>query len=162
MIEVDPPDIFGSTIFCDDIRQEMTGKWIYLGAYQGSLVIQGEVPVTLPRFCFSINLVVKQGLLVSPVAIKIFVPGDDDTSPSIEAELGETVEGGIAKAASDASAAMGIPVESQKYTVLFSNMVFENFILKGAGTIRVRADIDGKRYKLGSLNVSRATSNSPA
>jgi hypothetical protein len=39
-----------STIFCDDIRQEIGSKLSFMGVYQGSLIVQG-VPAVLPKFC---------------------------------------------------------------------------------------------------------------
>lgn len=154
MIEEEAPEIFGHTIFCDDIRQEISGKWIYIGVYQGSLLLNSDFPQTLAKFCFSINMIMKRELAKPPIKLRIFVPGDDE-APSIEAELGETKEGGLHQAAAAASEALGIPTEDQIHTVFFANLVFENFVLKEAGRVRVRADIDGKRYKLGSLLVAK-------
>ena len=36
-------------IFCDDVRQEVTGKMLYIGVYSGELIAPGY-PVLLPRF----------------------------------------------------------------------------------------------------------------
>ncbi|MBK8508948.1 MAG: hypothetical protein IPL51_09955 [Candidatus Competibacteraceae bacterium] len=38
-----------SAIFCDDIRQESSGKLIYIGVYHSALIVQ-EFPATLPTF----------------------------------------------------------------------------------------------------------------
>lgn len=154
MIDVETPDVFGYTVFCDDIRQEATGKFIFIGVYQGTMFINADFPQTLPKLSFSLHVVMKNELAKPPIKLRIFVPGDEENS-SVEAEVGETEEGGFHKAATENSKAMGIPVEDHIHTVFFANMSFENFVIKQPGRIRVRIDIDGKRYKLGSLNVAK-------
>lgn len=44
----DGPDIYGYTIFCDDIRVEAAGKLIYIGAYGGEMILNGTLPFVLP------------------------------------------------------------------------------------------------------------------
>ncbi len=153
---VDVPDVFGSTVFCDDIRQEVTGKLFYIGVYHGAMLVNAKFPLTLPRFCFSISLSQKATIATPLIAIKIFVPGDADDSPSIEGQMDENTEGAFQKGADMNAELFGVPKSERLITTTFSNMVFDNFVLKEAGSIRVRADIDGKRYRLGSLRVSQA------
>jgi hypothetical protein len=41
-IETKPaPDIYGNTIFCDDVRFEIDGKITYVGTYHVSLLARG-------------------------------------------------------------------------------------------------------------------------
>lgn len=48
---------FGSTIFCDDIREEVSGKSTYVGVYQGNLFIdlQGQMAL-LPKLALVMTL----------------------------------------------------------------------------------------------------------
>jgi hypothetical protein len=149
MIEQDPPDVFGHTLFCDDIRQEISGKLIFIGVYHGVMVVHGTFPIALSRLCFSISITQKADLFSPTVGIRIFVPGDSDDAPSIEAEAGESIEGAALKQAEINS----VPESERKFVQIFASMQFENFQIKEAGLIRVRADVRGKRYKIGSLRV---------
>ncbi|MCW2242773.1 hypothetical protein [Azospirillum canadense] len=40
---------YAHTIFCDDVRQEITGKHIIIGVYSSEMSIFGTPPITLPR-----------------------------------------------------------------------------------------------------------------
>ncbi len=44
------------TIYCDDIRQEVSGKLSYIGAYSTSLIV-ASFPITLPKLCVSIRII---------------------------------------------------------------------------------------------------------
>ena len=44
------------TIFCDDIRQEVSGKVSYIGVYSSYLFLK-EFPVTLARLCVAVKVV---------------------------------------------------------------------------------------------------------
>ena len=155
MIEQDSPDVFGHTVFCDDIRQETSGKLIFIGVYpQGIMVVHGTFPVTLPRLCFSTVVVQRKEMFSPTVGIRIFVPGDSDDVPSIEAEAGESIDGAVQKQVDINAKLLGVPESDQKFVKIFATMQIENFQLKQEGLIKVRADVGGKRYKVGSLRVS--------
>jgi len=44
-------DVSADVIFCDDIRQEITGKFIFIGVYPGDLV-PGLLPAAFPMGMF--------------------------------------------------------------------------------------------------------------
>ena len=44
------------TIFCDDIRHEISGKISYIGVYSNDLIVP-SLPVTLPKLCLSVKVV---------------------------------------------------------------------------------------------------------
>ena len=44
------------TIFCDDIREESSGKLIIIGLYAKDIMLATPVPVTLPKLCFLTRL----------------------------------------------------------------------------------------------------------
>lgn len=154
MIElVDPGDVFGHTIFCDDIRQEATGKFIYIGVYQGAMVIHVPFPVKLNRIAFAISVGQKSETLVPKMNYRISLPGDDEDTPSIEAEVSEQAPGAFIGAAESGANAAGIPEAERKFILSSANLMFDGVEIKQPGTIKVRVDIDGKRYRLGSLSV---------
>src|SRR2546423_10582055 len=106
---VDPPDVFGSTIFCDDIRQETSGKFIYIGVYQSSMLINTAFPIRLSRMSFAITLMQSVDIFEPSMKFRVFLPGDSDDKSSVETEFSETEAGAAAKNADAASVAAGIP-----------------------------------------------------
>jgi len=150
MIDEAQPDVFGYTIFCDDIRQEVTGKLILIGVYQGLMTVHGTFPVTLPRLSFSFSLSQKKELFSPNIALRIFVPGDSDDAPSIEARMVEDTEGAVKKSV---LSMIDSPESGSNYLTVRSNLAFENFVLTGEGLIVVRIDVNSKRYLLGSLRI---------
>jgi hypothetical protein len=159
MVEmVERPDIFGSTIFCDETRFEANnGKLIHIGVYQGVMSVHVPFPVRLPTFCFAITVAQKVSVFSPTITYRIFLPGDpsDESSDeaSIVAEMGETNPGGLIKQADANADAVGVPNEHRNFVHSFANMAFQTLEIKEPGLIQVRADIAGRRYKLGSLTV---------
>jgi hypothetical protein len=157
---LDSPDVFGSTVFCDDTRVEMTGKLIHVGVYQGAMSIHVPFPVRLPTFSFAISLSQRVDIFDPKVTYRIFMPGDPDDASSDEAsiiaEMNEANPGDLIKQADIAADAIGIPGDSRKYVRSFANMAFQTLEIKEPGTIKVRADISGTRYRLGTLAVMPA------
>jgi hypothetical protein len=49
---------YGVTIFCDDIRQEMSGKHIYIGVYHSVLQINEPPPHVLQKLSFVPTIVI--------------------------------------------------------------------------------------------------------
>jgi hypothetical protein len=46
------------TLFCDDIRHEVSGKISFIGVYSGGLFVPA-FPVTLPKLCLSVKIVTR-------------------------------------------------------------------------------------------------------
>ena len=53
---INPDAPGGNTIFCDDIRHEITGKTTLVGTYNNVMIVSGDLPVTIPQICASITL----------------------------------------------------------------------------------------------------------
>ncbi len=162
---VESPDVFGSTVFCDETRIEMTGKLIHIGVYQDVISVHVPFPVKLPMFCFAISLLQRIDVFCPKVTYRIFLPGDPDDALSDEASIiAETDEPnpGAMIAHADANAgATGVPSEPRKFVRSYANMGFQPLEIKQPGTIKVRADIAGKRYRLGSISVAAAPATKP-
>lgn len=140
----DTPDVFGSSVFCDDIREEVGGKASLIGVYMGGMLVHSPFPAAIPRFGIAISLWQRHAKFVPNVELRIYLPGDDDDKPSIisHAEAG----GGTVPEAS----------EENSYLVMRANLTMTNLVLKRAGKIKVRALINGTLIPLGSLPVSLA------
>jgi len=87
MTEVNWPTPFGYTIFCDDIRHELDGKTTLVGIYATDMIFRIPLPAILPKLGFVIKYFERPGESSDPVKIQIFLPGDEQDKPTIEAEL---------------------------------------------------------------------------
>jgi hypothetical protein len=67
----------GCTIFCDDLRQETSGKITIVGAYSGGMQITGEMPVIIPRFSAMIMLWLDPDTSRKDVLLKILYETDE-------------------------------------------------------------------------------------
>lgn len=45
----------GYVTFCDDIRDEASGKQMFIGVYSGEMTIWGKPPINLPQLCILIS-----------------------------------------------------------------------------------------------------------
>lgn len=154
---IESPDVFGSTIFCDDVRMEISHKIIYIGVYQGAMMIHQAFPYKLPTFCFAVLLQQRTEIFNPKVTLRIFLPGDPDDAASdaasIVAEMGEHVSGAAMKHADDVSDKAGIPQADRKFVTMTATLQMQALEIKQPGLIKVRADIGENRYKLGGLSV---------
>jgi hypothetical protein len=154
---IEPPDVYGDTIFCDDTRMETSGKLIHIGVYHSVMAIHVPFPVQLPSFSFSISLSQRARLYNPNITLRIFLPGDpdDETSDeaSIIAQMNEVAPGGGKKVADTNADAFGIPLDQRKFVRNYTNMAFNMLEIKQAGPIKVRADVGENRYQIGSLSV---------
>ena len=156
---IDGPDVFGQTVFCDDIRMEATGKLIYIGVYQSVMLIHVPFPFVLP-IAFAISLAQRADIFDPKITLRIFLPGDPDDASSDEAsivtEMNEANPGAVI-AKTDATAdELGISGERRKYVTWSANIQFQALEIKEPGLIKVRADIGDTRYRLGTLMVMPA------
>lgn len=144
---VKPRSPSGFTVFCDDIRQENTGKAIYVGVYTaGEMQVALPPPVSLPGFCFAITFIADPGYLKGPVIFKVYAPtgtGDDEVVAQMTVSSEQTAQ-------------MPHPTGPDAETLMVTaNVVFQlsPLLLKGPGRLKARAECDGVEYALGSLGV---------
>lgn len=57
-------------LYCDDIRQESSGKRIFIGVYNNILIVPA-VPLTLPKFCISAQIVTPSNDPVESLRVKV-------------------------------------------------------------------------------------------
>jgi hypothetical protein len=70
-----PPTPFGYAIFCDDHREEKSGKEIFVGVYSQTLII-AELPAFLPSFYAIVVYCEVAGESDEPVICRIELPSD--------------------------------------------------------------------------------------
>jgi hypothetical protein len=146
------PNIYGYTIFCDDVRQELGGKTSFIGVYSGMMLVHGEFPLTLPKFGFGISLLQRREIFEANVELQIFLPGDAEESPSIALQGSEAVEGAIA--ARTAAEVEGLPKGDERIIAMHMNVIAAPLILKEPGIMKVRAALRrGDVIRLGTIRI---------
>lgn len=138
---MEDPDFLGHTIFCDDIRQEVGGKFSCIGIYASKMILHKPFPFRLPKFGFVITYRQKISVPLKNVVIKVHLPGYEDTDDEgvIGAEMGLGSE--------------SLPPDSGPYVMLTTNILAVGLLLKAPGAFRVRAYREDDVLKMGALNV---------
>jgi hypothetical protein len=143
---------FATTIFCDDIRPELGGKFSYMGVYFGVMYVR-KFPITLPKFCLAVTFYEPKELTERrevPVVVKIYFPNAGD-EPSIVGELGPP-----GKEALGLLPPSELPAEPDvpQLTIAHSIFMHSPFSVQEPGRIRVRCQYpDGTAIKAGSLRI---------
>jgi hypothetical protein len=140
---LDGPDFFRSSLFCDDIRQEVAGKLTLVGVYQDRVLVHSDFPCTLPTFGVLTSYWQWAGAHVQPTKVRVYLPGDEDEHPTIEGD----VEYAPPEFFGDD------PATALTKTVLVLKMAPIEF--RQAGRIRVRMDRGDAWVKLGAIVVDR-------
>lgn len=154
MDTITPSDFYGHTIFCDDIRQEASGKVTFIGTYTDHMVVHGDFPLLLPKFGLWIQYNQRPTHVIRPIQFGIFLPGDDDDKPSIILQIpDEKTDAAIKKAGYLVSDLSLSEAKNPTFVGLGSQTVFSPFIIPGPGLIKVRAIRGDKLFRLGSLAV---------
>jgi hypothetical protein len=152
METVDTPDVYGFTVFCEDIRREIHGGVSLIGVVSGAISVSGQFPVNIPKFSFAVALLQRRPVFNPNVRVWIFLPGDDDQNASIQTALAEPQPGATVAAL---NATTPIKEKDQAYATLNGHLTFAPLTLKTEGVIKVRAIIGEKIYRLGALFVSQ-------
>lgn len=143
----DTPDAFGDTVFCDDIRTEVGGKFSLVGVYPSGLQVPA-FPITFPKFGFCASFWQRREAFKGQLSLRIYFPGDEDEKPSVEAQLdADNVPEGVAK---------GPP-----YIVMRANIVLTGMVLNGPGSLKSRVLREGILVPIGSLPILQAPKPPP-
>ena len=158
MALIPTPDIYGYTIFCDDIREELGGKQSFVGCYPATMFVHVPFPATLPIFATAVTVMQRRKAFEPNFSLCIFLPGDADDQPSIQGKLQETNESKVAELTAAESAELHPDAQGddfdEQYITLNARLKFSQLILKQPGLIKVRAIIGENTYRLGTLRVS--------
>jgi hypothetical protein len=144
---INPNTPSGYTIFCDDIRHEVTGKTTLVGVYNNQLIVTGITPVTIPQICAAITLrILPPEKPLNPV-IKIFRNDQTDPLFVFEADI-EPAENSLIPAPmpnmeSDSVTFLQIGITAQMQAITIDESC----------TLRVRAFIENDEVRLGSLQI---------
>lgn len=134
-----PP--FGWATFCDDIRYEEGHKVSLIGIYNGTMLIGGSFPVTLPKLGISVTYFESVDVLPKELEFRIVLPGED-----IETALYR-----IPVNINDHVPAQKRP--EAPYIVMSPQLIISQVAIKQDGLVSVRVIRDGELLKIGSLVV---------
>ena len=139
---------YGTTVFCDDIRDEVTGKKTYVGVYQQDMIIAGGFPAIIPQFALAITYLEPIDTEARPVSIKVFVPSEEgDGDIAVEIELPIDRDQAIKDSDRD-------PLSLYRGHVL--SFRISPFLIPKEGYVKVRAFSDNEEIRLGSLRIRAA------
>jgi hypothetical protein len=136
--------IFGYTIFCDDIRQEINNKISYMGIYQDEIIVP-SIPFVMKNFCMIIKYVQSRNIEKKPLKVMVYFP-DDEEKPHWEVsipfdQIDVPIQNNIDR--EDSRIQIEIPVQ------------FSSLILTKTGRIKIRLNRgDSEILKLGSIMVT--------
>jgi hypothetical protein len=151
MKEIDWAPITGYTVFCDDIRAEVTGKVTLVGTYNDAINVASDKPVNLPKLCASITYTEKAGLeRPDKYELLVFFPGND-TEPQMRAPITLPESGNDPEVA----------IEKGHRMILKINLELAPFPAQN-GFLRIRMLRGGEMVRLGSLKVNLAPPTEPA
>lgn len=122
------------TLFCDDIRHEVGGKYSYIGVY-GERLIVSTFPTILPKLCLALKVVTPAATPFSQLSLEVLI--DDQTLAHWsfdEAALAETCETVVQTDPHEISGELA--------QIVSAAFVFSPLHLEGSGFLRVRAETE--------------------
>lgn len=125
------------TLFCDDVRQETSGKFIFVGVYSDDMVVS-KFPATLPKLCILAKAVTLADDPFQELTIKTYI--DDELIKSLAASL----------APPDSRKGPGIDERVHVNTMIFT---IPDLTLEGPCVIRVRAQTEREELRGLGLHV---------
>lgn len=141
------PEIFGHAIFCDDIRFEMGGKASYMGIYGHDMTISGPKPALLPKLSIAAHIFIPSEIQSAHLRVVVTRWADGSSEELV------SMEGDIQRPST-------IPVSDETFTEAIVHLNAVPFRIMDDCDIRVRAYIDDKESKLGTLPI-RFSSEAP-
>jgi hypothetical protein len=140
---------YGTTVFCDDVRDEVSGKKTYVGVYFNEMLLPGEFPVLIPQFALAITYLEPLSDPVEEVILKVFVPGEN-TDSEVAADVVLPVDrvDSLDERTKDPLA---------EYRAHIFHFKISPFLIAREGYVKVRAYVGEREIRLGSLRVRSAT-----
>jgi hypothetical protein len=141
---------YGTTLFCDDIRDEVANKKSFIGCYTDSIVVQGEFPTVLPTFGICITFIENPSEAIGPLSIRVFFsPQDGPDLALVDADLPEDrlVQSGIDTSDPEMRLSTYLALKA-------SPLRFD-----APGRLKVRAYRGDEEFRLGSIAVLAARSD---
>lgn len=144
---------YGYSLFCDDVRDEVSGKVTYVGVYRSQMYIHGEFPAMLSKLAIVVTLfeLMDDAAAAPPkLTLQIHLPGEAGDAPFFEQEL-DLLE--IRRKLEEIRRPPPADADGDRFAMANYNCLFSPVMIKQPGMIRVRAIYGDKTLRLGSLEV---------
>jgi hypothetical protein len=143
-------DVYGYTIFCDDVRQEIHAKTSLMGVLPPVISVHGTFPFSVSKLCMSIYFYELQKLALvreDEVPILVFGPGQTIDNPGLRAMVPVAPKELIDAARKEPTYGSQEPLYAIGNIILMA----APFVIQEPGWIRVRAIYGKDVLSLGSL-----------
>ena len=145
-------------IFCDDMRQEVTGKSILIGVYS-SIMIVGSYPTTLPQLCVVIKAVSPAKHPFSELTVRLYQDEKVLSEVTVDSDqlsvFAETAQAECDNHISE------FPGGTERLQTIRLLSTMRNVVLNNDCVIRVRAQTESEEIKTGGLRVKVSESQEP-
>jgi len=139
-------EISATTIFCDDIRQEVNNKASLIGCY-GSRMLLENIPAVLPRLCAAAYIKIRPGVAVGSIAVRALLGAETIASFALPDAV-QSIE--TLRASGQGS--------DDGCVTLSAFMVLSPFMLSEPSTLRIMIDVDGAQITAGMLGIKKPDS----
>ena len=134
------------TIFCDDIRHEVSNKLSYIGAYSGELYVQ-SLPVSLPKLCLAIKVITPKEKPLDSLTLRVLK--DDEVLQEIVVD-----EDQLAKAVDSLNSSRD-DGQLQRVQMAQFLLVFSPMQLNEPCTLRVRVRVGDEELRGLGLEINQ-------
>lgn len=137
---------FAHTIFCDEIRQEVSGKGIFIGVYSSEMYVP-SLPLTLPTFTAFVTFQTPDDMPLSKLIVRL-VYGEDIIAEAVFPE-------------SELEAHFSVPPEPSTdpepgaFRVFRSSigMTMAPFVIDKEGILKVRVETESEIVPGGAITI---------
>jgi hypothetical protein len=134
---------FASSIFCDDIRNEINGKISMMGVVGGNLYVQ-EFPFVVPRLCVLVSVFTPMDQLFKHLSIR----GDYEGAALFDVEMSDDEVEQLANELPDNP--------YQTATAAQAMFVVSPLAMEGPGRLKITITVDGEDIYCPGLSVQKA------
>ena len=138
---------WGSTIFCDDIRQEVAGKYSLMGIYENEMLFQTEPPWVLQKMCLLIKYTETHGGFDEDLRMTVTLPGDQKDKPSLVSM--------IARKDVKIEPRVNIPEDVDSLIGFAVPFLFSQLTVNTEGFIKVRIERGKIETRIGALHLRK-------
>lgn len=145
MHNIEPFKPHGFTIFCEDLREEVSGQTTYVGVYGDAMFIDHALPIQLPQLCMAVHLFDEPREGEASIVLKVAGPGIDFETPEMSLEINPEFK------LLDLPDIGDMPARPRAHVVV--KMGSSQYKVTRYGRIRVAAVWNGNFVPLGSLAI---------
>jgi hypothetical protein len=140
---------WGVTLFADDLRQEVGNKFSLMGVYQIDMLLQQDLPISLPKFAMLINYYEIKGAFKDALNVKIFLPGNKDDAPQLSWQIDGATRDSAKSPYESADA------DAEKLFTLTIPVILTPLVINEEGFIKVRVQCGDTTTRLGRLMIRK-------